>query len=181
MSLWSAWHAATSRDMSQRHTGCRNPRCRLAHYITLHYITLLHITLHYITSQPRLCRVPDNAQDQSVHCFCTIRTCDHLHFPMLLGHYCQPSYKQLQQPGILFTSLHPWLLSPEVLVWGECGHQWRWRPWILTRCQCLSVTVTLLLHLGVSHLSHGKWMCREWRTCRCHGGGDAGVCYTDPV
>ena len=66
MSLWSAWHAATSHDTSQRHTGCRNPRCRLAHYITLHYITS-----HYITSQPRLCRVPDNAQDQSVHCFCT--------------------------------------------------------------------------------------------------------------
>ena len=51
MSLWSAWHAATSRDTSQRHTGCRNPHCRLAHYITLHYITLHYITLHYITAQ----------------------------------------------------------------------------------------------------------------------------------
>ena len=49
MSLWSAWHAATSRDTSQRHTGCRNPRCRLAHHITLHYITSHYFTLHYIT------------------------------------------------------------------------------------------------------------------------------------
>ena len=71
MSLWSAWHAATSRDTSQRHRVTRGVATLAADWpITLH-ITLHYLTLHFITPQPRLYRVPDNAQDQSVHCFCT--------------------------------------------------------------------------------------------------------------